>query len=88
MCPITKTWFHEHTLKYAEDVGDFTLACDLQVKQKLHHGIQMLITATSFEGTIINYIYPCCRYYILAAGIYILAAGIAKRSVLICIRMI
>ena len=43
-------------------MGDFTLAYDLQGKQKLHLGIQMLITARSLEGTIINYIYvptPC-----------------------------
>ena len=57
MCPIIKSLFHEHTLKYAEDVGDFTVTCDLQGKQKLHLGIQMLITATSLEGTIMNYIY-------------------------------
>ena len=36
-CSIIKTLFHEHTLKYAEDVGYFTVACNLQWKQKLHH---------------------------------------------------
>ena len=36
---------------------DFTLACDLQGKQKLHIGIQTLITARSLEGTVVNYIY-------------------------------
>ena len=42
-----------------EVVEDCTVACDLQGKQKLHLGIQILITARSLEGTIINYIYSC-----------------------------
>ena len=51
--------FHEHTLKYAEAVEDYTVMSDLQGKRKLHLGIQMLITATYLEGTIMNYIYSC-----------------------------
>ena len=58
-CPITKSLFHEHTLKYAEVVKDFTVTSDLREKQKLHFWIQMLVTARSLEGTIINYIYSC-----------------------------
>ena len=57
--PIIKSLFHEHTLKYAEAVEDCTVTSDLQGKQKLHLGIQTLITATYLEGTIINYIYSC-----------------------------
>ena len=38
---------------------DCTVTSDLQGKQKLHLGIQMLITARSLEGTIINNIYSC-----------------------------
>ena len=59
MCPIIKSLFHEHTLKYAEVVEDCTVMSDLRGKQKLHLGIQMLITARALEGTIINYIYSC-----------------------------
>ena len=55
--PYNKSLVHEHTLKYAEDVEDCTFACDLQRKQKLHYGIQTLITARSLEGIIMNYIY-------------------------------
>ena len=33
------------------------VANDLQRKQKLYLGIQMLITARSLEGTVTNYIY-------------------------------
>ena len=51
--------FHEHTLKYAEAVEDCTVMSDLRGKRKLHLGIQMLITARSLEGTIVNYIYSC-----------------------------
>ena len=51
--------FHEHTLKYAEVVEDCTVMRDLRGKQKLHLGIQTLITARSLEGTILNYIYSC-----------------------------
>ena len=46
--------------KYAENVGGFTVGCDLQEKQKLHLRIQMLITARSSEGTIMNYICSYC----------------------------
>ena len=56
MCPKIKTYFHEHILKYADDEKDFTVACDLQGKQKLYHGIQTLITARSLEDSILNYI--------------------------------
>ena len=56
-CPIIKSLFYEHALKYVEDVEDFIVMCNLQGKQKLHLRIQMLITARSIEGTIINYIY-------------------------------
>ena len=49
-------------LKYAEVVEDCTVAWDLQGKQKLHLGIQMLITAKSLEGTIINYIYSYSQW--------------------------
>ena len=59
MCPIIKSLFYEHTLKYAEVVKDSTVASELRVNQKLHLGIQTLITARSLEGTIINYIYSC-----------------------------
>ena len=38
---------------------DCTVACNLQGKQKLHLGNQMLITARSLEGIIINYISSC-----------------------------
>ena len=58
-CPIIKSLFHEHTLKYAEVVEDCTVMSDLRGKQKLHLGIQTLITARSLEGTILNYIYSC-----------------------------
>ena len=54
-----KSYFHEHTLKYVEAVEDCTVTSDLQGKQKLHLGIQMLITARYLEGTIINYKYSC-----------------------------
>ena len=60
-CPIIKFLFHEHTLNYAEVVKDCTIMSDLRGKRKLHIRIQMLITARSLEGTIINYI-----LYILA----------------------
>ena len=56
MCPIIKSLFHKHTLKYAEVVEDCTVANDLQEQQKLHLGIQTLIIARSLEGTKINYI--------------------------------
>ena len=59
MCPIIKSLFHEYTLKYAEVVEDCTFTSDLRGKQKLHLGIQTLITARSLEGTTINYIYSC-----------------------------
>ena len=59
MCPITKILFDDQTLKYAEDVGDFTVTENLQGKQNLHLGMQMLITARSLENAIINYIYVC-----------------------------
>ena len=42
-----------------EVVEACTVTSDLQEKQKIHLGIQTLITATSLEGTIINYIYSC-----------------------------
>ena len=42
-----------------EAVKDCTITSDLQLNQKLHLGIQMLLTATYLEGTIINYIYYC-----------------------------
>ena len=58
-CPIIKSLFHKHTLKYAEAVEDRNITSDLQGKQKLHLGIQTLITATYLEGTLINYIYSC-----------------------------
>ena len=57
MCPIIKSLFCEHTLKYAEIVEDCTVACDLQGKQ--NYTLEMLITARSLKGTIINYIYSC-----------------------------
>ena len=58
MSPIIKSLFHKHTLKYVErDVEDFTVTCNLQGKQKLHLGIQILITARSLEVIIINFIY-------------------------------
>ena len=57
--PYNKILFHEHTLKYAEVVEDCTFKSDLRGKQKLHLGIQTLITARSLEGTVINYIYSC-----------------------------
>ena len=47
MCLIIKSLFHEHTLKYAGDVEDCTVVCNLQGKQKLHFGIQMLINCIS-----------------------------------------
>ena len=59
MCPIIKSLFRENTLKYVEAVEDCTITCDLQLNRKLHLGIQMLLTATYLEGTIINYIYYC-----------------------------
>ena len=40
--PYDKYLVSEHTLKYMEDVMDFTLVCDLQGKQKLCLGIQRL----------------------------------------------
>ena len=40
-----------------EAVEDCTITSDLQLKRKLHLGIQMLITATYLECIIINYIY-------------------------------
>ena len=58
-CPIIKSLFHEHKLKYVEVVEDCTVTSDLRGKRKLHLGIQTLITARSLEGTIINYIYSC-----------------------------
>ena len=58
-CPIIKSLFHENTLKYVEAVEDCTITSDLQLNRKLHLGIQMLLTATYLEGTIINYIYYC-----------------------------
>ena len=60
MCPMIKSLFRENTLKYVEAVEaveDCTITSDLQLKQKLHFGIQMLITATYSECIIINYIY-------------------------------
>ena len=57
MCPIIKSLFRENTLKYVEAVEDCTITSDLQLKRKLHLGIQMLITATYSECIIINYIY-------------------------------
>ena len=29
-CPIIKSWFHKHTLKYAEVVEDCTVTSDLR----------------------------------------------------------
>ena len=58
-CPIIKSLFHGHTLKYVEVVEDCTVTSDLPGKLKLHLGIQTLITARSLEGIIINYIYSC-----------------------------
>ena len=55
-CPIIKSLFRENTLKYVEAVEDCTITSDLQLKRKLHLGIQMLITATYSECIIINYI--------------------------------
>ena len=49
--------FCENTLKYVEAVEDCTITSDLQLKRKLHLGIQMLITATYSECIIIHYIY-------------------------------
>ena len=59
MCPIIKSLFHKHTLKYAEVVEDCTVTSDLRGKQKVHLGIQKLMTARSLEGAIINYMYSC-----------------------------
>ena len=42
-----------------EVVENCTVASDLRGKQKLHLENQMLITARSLEGTIINYIHSC-----------------------------
>ena len=56
-CPIIKSLFRKNTLKYVEAVKDCTITSDLQLKRKLHLGIQMLITATYSECIIINYIY-------------------------------
>ena len=51
-CPIIKSLFHEHTLKFVKVVEDCTVMSDVRGKQKLHLGIQMLITARFLEGTI------------------------------------
>ena len=61
MCPVIKPLFHKHTLKYAEVMEDCTVTSDLQGKQKLHLGIQMLIPASSvapiIESVIGNTLY-------------------------------
>ena len=48
-CPIIKSLFRENTLKYVEAVEDCTITSDLQLKQKLHLGIQML-TRNDFKN--------------------------------------
>ena len=55
--PYNKMFISQAYTKVAEVVGDFTLACKLQGKEKLHLGIETPITARSLESTIINYIY-------------------------------
>ena len=54
MSPAIKSLFQEHTLKYVEVVEDCAVTSDLRGKQKLHLGIQALITARSLEGTMYN----------------------------------
>ena len=54
--PKIKSLFHKHTIKYAKNVWDFMVLYNLQVKRKLHLGIQTLITTRSLEGIIINYV--------------------------------
>ena len=45
-----------------EAVEDCTITSDLQLNRKLHLGIQMLLTATYLESTIINDLYYCSSW--------------------------